>query len=190
MGLYSWLINQGEDVILSKEKLSLPFVQKINPEIIISYNYIHIIRKDVIDYVKGNIINLHISLLPWNRGSSPNFWSFMDDTPKGVTIHFIDEGLDTGDIILQKEVFFEEKKETFESTYGVLSMEIQKLFRLNWNKIKSKELMGLPQKENIGTSHTMADLDRVQKKLDFTWSDNIYDVKEKYLRLKMSEKQR
>ncbi len=64
---------------------------------------------------KISIINLHISFLPWNRGAHPNFWSFYDDTPKGVTIHLIDEGIDTGAIIYQKEITFDRNEKTFES---------------------------------------------------------------------------
>lgn len=187
--LYDWLIENGEEVILSQEKLSLSFVQNINPEMIISYNYSYVIKKEIIDYMKGNIINLHISMLPWNRGASPNFWSFIDDTPKGVTIHYIDEGLDTGDIIVQKEVFFDEKEETFQSTYNTLSDEIQRLFQANWEMIKEGRVVRIPQNGDSGTSHKVIDLDRIQKKIDFLWSDNIYSVKQKYSLLQMSERQ-
>ena len=45
-----------------------------------------------------------MSFLPYNRGSHPNFWSFIDDTPKGITIHEIDEGADTGNIVFQKKI--------------------------------------------------------------------------------------
>ena len=58
----------------------------------------------MLDRLPGAAINLHISLLPWNRGSDPNLWSFLDDTPKGVSIHHIDAGVDTGDVIAQREV--------------------------------------------------------------------------------------
>ncbi len=41
----------------------------------ISYRYRHIVRKPIINYLRRDIINLHISFLPWNRGSDPNLWS-------------------------------------------------------------------------------------------------------------------
>ena len=63
---------------------------------------------------------MHISLLPWNRGYHPNIWSFLEDTPKGVTIHYINEGIDTGDIIVQKEIVIDEDKETLKSSYEIL----------------------------------------------------------------------
>ena len=61
-------------------------------------------------------------------------WSFLEDTPKGVTIHYIDEGIDTGDIIVQKEVFIDEDKETLKSSYEILNKEIQALFKENWGQ--------------------------------------------------------
>ena len=77
---------------------------------VISYGYRHILKKQHIKSAKNPIINLHISFLPYNRGADPNYWSWVEDTPKGVTIHEIDEGIDTGDIIIQKQVNFNDNE--------------------------------------------------------------------------------
>ena len=53
------------------------------------------------------------------EGQDPNLWSFIEDTPKGVTIHEIDEGIDTGDIIFQKEIVLN-SNETLASSYEKL----------------------------------------------------------------------
>lgn len=103
--LSEWLRKQGEDVLYTEEKVDINFVTKINPDFIISYNYKYIIPSEIVRKFYGKIINLHISYLPYNRGYYPNVWSFLDNTPKGVTIHLIDEGIDTGDILLQKKFF-------------------------------------------------------------------------------------
>jgi len=42
--------------------------------------------------------------LPYNKGSHPNFWSFIENSPKGVSIHEIDEGIDTGKLIASKKL--------------------------------------------------------------------------------------
>lgn len=84
-----------------------PITKKVDAyDWIISYGYRHIIPEEIIKKTKNPIINLHISYLPFNRGSHPNYWSFKEKTPKGVTIHFIDKGIDTGPILCQKEFFF------------------------------------------------------------------------------------
>lgn len=98
----------------------------------VSYRYRYIVRKPIIDYLRGNVINLHISLLPWNRGADPNLWSFLEDTPKGVTIHYIDEGIDTGDIVAQKKIVFNKHGETLATTYETLNSEIIRLFHHQW----------------------------------------------------------
>lgn len=94
----------------------------------LSYRYRHMLPQDILDLFGGRFINLHLSLLPWNRGSDPHLWSFLEDTPKGVTIHRIDAGLDTGDILLQEEVHFDEVGETLATTYAALSGRIERLF--------------------------------------------------------------
>ena len=126
--------------------------------------------------MKGKVINLHISYLPYNRGSSPNFFSFLDDTPKGVTIHLMDEGLDTGDILCQKELFFDENKESFASTYDKLMQEIKQLFREKWAEIKEGRIS--PQKQvGEGTYHQMKELEEIRKNTPFSWEDMIADYK-------------
>ena len=75
-----------------------------NYDWIISYGYNYIISKKIIKKAKNPIINLHISYLPYNRGSYPNYWSFKENTPKGVTIHHIDDGIDTGPVLVQKKL--------------------------------------------------------------------------------------
>lgn len=135
--LADWLEQQGETIVYKEDKINIYDVKQINPDFIISYNYRYIIAKEMIDFVKGKAINLHISYLLWNKGAHPNVWSFLENTPKGVTIHYIDEGLDTGDIIVQKEVYVDEDKETLKSSYEILHKEMQVLFKENWEKIKS-----------------------------------------------------
>ena len=81
------LKSDGNEVVLWKKRLELTQLQKMAPDKIISYSYRYIIAKEMIDFMPTSIVNLHISYLPWNRGASPNFWSFIEDTPKGVTIH-------------------------------------------------------------------------------------------------------
>jgi methionyl-tRNA formyltransferase len=94
-------------------------IVKEEPEFIISFGYRYIIPEQVIKAFPNKIINVHISALPWNRGADPNFWSFYDDTPKGVTIHYVDKGIDTGPIIAQELIVFDDDM-TLRQTYEIL----------------------------------------------------------------------
>jgi len=139
-------------------------------DFVISYGYRHILTKPIIDSSKAPIINLHISYLPWNRGAHPNFWSFFDCTPSGVSIHLVDEGIDTGPILFQRYVNFEKDQVTFSQTYKQLKQEIESLFKENINQIISGEYKPMPQRRN-GSHHKVADLTS-----EFLgWDSNIQD---------------
>jgi len=135
--LLKWLRNKGETVIQTFDRIGPDMINQHSITFLISYGYRHIITREVLDKMRNRAINLHISLLPWNRGADPNLWSFVENTPKGVTIHHLDEGIDTGDIIVQREVTFNAAHETLATTYHRLHVEIHELFRQHWNEIKA-----------------------------------------------------
>lgn len=176
--LYDWLKERCATQIYSK-RLTLEVVQELRPTLIVSYNYKYIIGSDIIEYMNGNIVNLHISYLPWNRGASPNFWSFVDYTPKGVTIHQISAGLDEGNILYQKELFFDETQETFMTSYDKLNQAIVELFKENWDEIKTGNYK-LYEQTGSGSYHTQKDLDALKQKIAFDWNDNIADFLKRY----------
>jgi len=153
--LRRYLFSCGEEVIFIAEKITSEKVREINPDIIISYNYRHILKEDVFLMPILGTINLHISYLPWNRGADPNFWSHLEGTPKGVTIHYINAGIDTGDIIGQELVEFSEK-DTLKSSYEKLHIAIRELFKKLWPKIKSGQAPRRKQRGK-GTFHLVKD---------------------------------
>ncbi len=176
--LSDWLAKQC-DVIVMQKKITVEDLEEAAPDLIVSFNYRYIIKQDVIDYMNGRILNLHMSYLPWNRGSSPNFWSHVDGTPKGVTIHLISAGLDKGEILFQKELEFDVNKETFSSTYDCLMREMIQLFKDNWQSIKEGTYQPYFQ-TGEGSYHCMKDLKEVEKVCPFSWNDNIGEYLKKY----------
>lgn len=159
--LKSIIENHGLNVIGCADPIDTEYLQIHSVEFAVSYRYRHIIRKPLIEYLNGNIINLHISLLPWNRGADPNLWSFLEDTPKGVSIHYIDEGVDTGDIIAQKELFFNNDAETLASTYKKLNVEIIELFKMYWEPIINGTIDRKKQMQT-GSFHKITDKEPFQ----------------------------
>jgi folate-dependent phosphoribosylglycinamide formyltransferase PurN len=63
----------------------------------------HILKEDIIKSPKVCILNKHAALLPSNKGVFPVFWSMLQGEPVGVTIHKVNEKIDAGEIILQKD---------------------------------------------------------------------------------------
>lgn len=175
-GLFQWLKDKEKNVYRFENKLTKELVEQLQPEFIVSFNYRHIIPEEVLQLMPGKVINLHTSYLPYNRGSSPNFFSFVEDTPKGVTIHLMDKGLDTGDVLCQRQLTFDEEKETFASSYDKLIEEITALFREKWEAIKCGELVPVKQVGD-GTYHRMKDLEAIREKCPFGWDEVIAEYK-------------
>lgn len=157
--LVDWLKRQGEDITATEEEIAIDKVQVIKPDIIVSYNYKYILPKEIIDYPGIGAVNLHISYLPWNRGADPNIWGFIEDTPKGVSIHYLDGRIDTGDIIAQKEVKFNTSDETLKTSYEKLHIELRELFKKFWQQIKKGACSG---KKQTGSGSVHFKKDRVK----------------------------
>jgi len=172
-----FLLHNNFSVIEHVDQVDISYLEKRKIDFAISYKYRHIIRPEIITYLNGNVINLHISYLPWNRGSDPNLWSFLENTPKGISIHYVDSGIDTGDIIIQKEVVFDEMNETLSSTYNYLNYEIIRLFKNNWDFI----INGLAPRRRqtcTGTSHRSRD----KKPYQYLLEKNGWDTPVKIIR--------
>lgn len=92
----------------STERISSSIIP-FKPDIICSIYYRYIIPNDLIEIVQGKIFNLHPSLLPDYRGCSSLTWAMINGEKKvGFTYHYIDQNIDTGRIILQKELEIED----------------------------------------------------------------------------------
>ena len=134
-----------------------------NYDFAISFGYRNMISHECIEILKGNILNIHISLLPWNKGSDPNIWSWIENTPKGVSVHWVTDQLDAGDIALQKDVSLD-KNDTLSRTYEILQTEATGLFNKLWNDIGITNAKR-SQQSGIGTMHKKNDLTKHQKAL-------------------------
>lgn len=179
ISLVKWLKKIGEKVYIHSKKITISEVKKREYEFIISYNYKYLIPENIIEFLPNRIINLHISYLPWNKGVSPNIWSFIDDSPKGVTIHLIDKGIDTGPILLQKKVAIDENNHTLKSSYELLQKEVQKLFTQNWYKIKSKKIKPRQQQQK-GSIHNIGDYVKISPLIEGDWDISIKELKRIY----------
>jgi methionyl-tRNA formyltransferase len=157
-------------------RINSDFLVQNNIDFAVSYGYRHIIKKSVIDLLNGKIINLHISYLPWNRGADPNLWSFLENTPKGVTIHCVDEGLDTGDIISQTEIFFDEQNDTLKTAYEKLRQKMVKLFKDSWPDIL-KGTVKRKQQPAVGSYHQLKD----KEKFSYLLAEHGWDTPVKEL---------
>lgn len=170
--LKDFIISSNHNVTIINDKLDNIY----NYDFIISFGYRYKINENIINKYKDKIINLHISLLPYNKGADPNLWSFLLNTPKGVTIHKMAKDIDNGDILLQKEVVFNEN-ETLKSSYDKLIIEIVELFKNNMSKLLSSSIIGYPQEKKLNTYHYKKD----KLKYEYLYKDLEYDTPVKNL---------
>lgn len=98
-------------------KESVEKIRALDPDFIVVVAYGQIIRKDILEIPKYDIINVHASLLPKYRGAAPINWSIIDgEEETGITIMEIQEGLDTGDMILKGSIKIEEDDDAISIT--------------------------------------------------------------------------
>jgi methionyl-tRNA formyltransferase len=172
--MIDYLKSFGDDVRQFEDKLSGPSETLDDVDFIVSYGYQYILKDDVLARFPRRVVNLHISLLPFNRGRDPNLWSFLENTPKGVSIHYIDRGVDTGGLIAQREVHFG-AGETLRTTYDQLSMTIEGLFREVWPDIRSDRVTAQPQPTG-GTSHRGRDKEPYLHLLHSGWDTPVDEL--------------
>lgn len=83
----------------------LQTLKELNPDLIVVVAYGQILKSDLLKIPPKGCINIHASLLPKYRGAAPIQWSIINgETVSGLTAMFMDEGMDTGDIISKAEV--------------------------------------------------------------------------------------
>ncbi|MDK2842454.1 MAG: methionyl-tRNA formyltransferase, partial [Anaerophaga sp.] len=130
----------------------LKVVQDINPHLIIISNFHKIIKKELIELSTIGTFNLHSSLLPELRGGTSVIWALKNGlTQTGVTLHYVTEGIDDGDIIAQKPVSidFWDTQGTLYEKITIAKFEVLVSFLLDI--AQGKEIVGTPQNHEKAT---------------------------------------
>jgi methionyl-tRNA formyltransferase len=130
-----------------------PVLEKLRPDVIVVVAFGQILPKNILELPKFGCMNVHASLLPKLRGAAPIQWSVIDgDRESGITIQQMDEGLDTGDILLVQRYTLDEK-ETGGSLFDKLSLLGGPLILQALELAGQGKLNPVPQKEE---EHTYA----------------------------------
>ena len=166
----------GCDLTFVDHRLEPEDMRSSRPDWLVSFGYRYILSEDLIDEVNGRAINLHISLLPWNRGADPNFWSWIEDSPKGVTIHWMNPGLDKGAVICQREVELD-PRESLRDSYDSLTNEITELFSETVPLLKSGDVPVTPQISG-GTYHRSSEREEHWPAFPLGWDTPCRVVRE------------
>jgi methionyl-tRNA formyltransferase len=113
----------------------LKLVENYKPDLCFSIYYRLIFKPPLINIPKMGFINFHSGLLPAYRGPAPTMWAIVKgENYSGMTIHYIDKGIDTGDIIVQKKVKIYRNTTGSKLNDKVMSAGVR-LFRENIDKL-------------------------------------------------------
>lgn len=147
-----------------RKKKSISMLQQLSLDYIICVHFPYIVPKEILSIPKYGVINLHPAYLPYNRGWHTPTWAILGNTPIGATLHYMDEGIDTGDIIHQKKMDIS-PGDTADSLYKKLKELEFEVFKEAWQLLVDGVPTRLPQKPGIGTTHKKSDLfqDKIQK---------------------------
>jgi len=155
----------SHDVVGKLRALELDFI--------LSVHFPYIFSPKILRLPRVGTLNLHPALLPFNRGWHTPSWAILENTPYGATLHWVDEGMDTGDIALQREVSVL-PSDTADSLYArALAAELDVL-REAIPLLKAGILPRMPQRGQ-GTTHVKAELDAVRR-LDLEASMPVGDM--------------
>jgi methionyl-tRNA formyltransferase len=129
-----------------------------------------IVKSHIRMVTKHGFLNTHPSLLPYSRGKHPNFWSIVEGVPFGVTLHLIDDGIDTGDIIAQRAIPYG-WCDTGESLYAKGLSHMMALFKETYPRLRAGNITPEVQDGTLATSHKAAELDGASRiDLDATYT--------------------
>ncbi|RRD39939.1 methionyl-tRNA formyltransferase [Leptotrichia sp. OH3620_COT-345] len=149
-------------------------IKEINPDLIVVVAYGKIIPKEIIDIPKYGIINVHSSLLPKYRGASPIHSAILNgDTETGVSIMYIEEELDAGDVILKEYCDIKEN-----DTLGTLHNKLKELGAMGLEKTLKMIADGSvkAEKQNDSEATFVKPISKKQAKIDWTDTrENIYN---------------
>ena len=108
-----------------------------------------IIKPPILETPKRATVNAHPGLLPWLRGSASVGWALYKDMKQGATAHFIDPGIDTGDIIVRRELPVY-RRDTYESLNARIATLSGELMAESLTHLANGEAPREPQDRNVG----------------------------------------
>ena len=140
-----------------REEECIEELRKYNADIMVVVAFGQILPKEILEMCTYGCVNVHASLLPKYRGSAPIQWAIIDgEEVTGVTTMQMDEGLDTGDMLLKTEVTIE-PKETGGSLFDKLADAGAKLCVETLEALQNKTVTPIPQGETTTAYAKMLD---------------------------------
>lgn len=117
-----------------------------------------LIQAPLLTMPKCGFVNTHPSLLPHGRGKNYNFWTIVEQSPFGASLHMVDEKVDSGDIVAQTVIPYS-WEDTGASLYYKALEATERLFKEIYPGLRSLEFPRQPQDLTQGSFHRAAEID-------------------------------
>ncbi|WEL17236.1 MULTISPECIES: formyltransferase family protein [unclassified Halorhabdus] len=152
--IYDWLTERDDANILGifTEREQLDTVRELEPELILSVGYRHIVPEDVLEIPDLGAVNLHKSYLPYNRGFNPNVWSIIEDNPAGTSLHYMTAEIDEGPIIDRQKVPVKPDDDGRDLYERLEDAQVEQFTR-HWESIRDDDVDTIEQQSSEGTYH-------------------------------------
>lgn len=137
-------------------------LKELELDYIISIHFPYIYPKSVLDIAEHGVLNLHPAYLPYNRGWHTPTWAIYDGTPYGGTLHFMEEALDSGDIVHRKKLEVR-PEDTADSLYHRAKALEFEVFREAWGELSDFSYDRIVQDESEATAHTKKDIEKIRE---------------------------
>lgn len=155
---------------------ALTALRSLELDFLVSVHFPYLLPPEVLAIPSQGCVNLHPALLPHNRGWHTATWAILDDTPLGATLHFMDDGVDSGDIIHQRAVEIG-PGDTADALYPRLLAAELEVFREAWPALAGRSYERRPQLEDEATTHARRDLlQPAVQRLDLTARREVGEV--------------
>ena len=151
-----------------REPECIEVLKKYEADVVVVIAFGQILPKEILEMTPYGCVNVHASLLPKYRGAAPIQWAVINgEKVSGVTTMQMDEGLDTGDILLEKEIVLDEK-ETGGSLHDKIAEEGARLCVKTLEALEKGEVT--PKKQGESPTEYARMLDKSLGNIDWTTS--------------------
>jgi methionyl-tRNA formyltransferase len=159
-----------------REPSSVEQLRRLNLDYIVGIHFPYVVPKNILAIPGSGFLNLHPAFLPFNRGWHTPSWAILENTPIGATLHFMDEKIDTGDIVYQKRLEVS-PGDTAHTLYQRLKKLELETFIEAWPRLAAGDFQRLPQGAEAGSVHNSTNLlqESVQR-LDLHRTESVADL--------------
>lgn len=156
--IYDWLTDCDDADVLAllTESEQLSLVERLEPDLLVSAGFRHIVPESVLEVPERGAVNVHKSYLPYNRGANPNVWSIVEDAPAGVSLHYMTPDVDAGPIVDRRQVEVR-PDDTGRDLYERLEAAQFQQFTDVWPEVRDGTVDPVEQADEAGTYHYKQD---------------------------------